>query len=258
MIRIPGRPVPQETQRWLDELRGDAGWAPEQDPGADGHGPAPVPQPRRPAGDQGGPAERETQGPPGPGWRPALAEVPRQAPVAAAWQDPRPPARRGEPAAHGGSRRLAGAGHRDADPLLHPVPLTERPVIGDHLRLPLVWCQSGRCIARHADPAALGEADARVRAIAAGWCADAFGRLICPACQRSAEYFWISQPVVRWDRGVAFAMTSLIAAATPEDAVGVAGAETGVLPATPPVPPRAAAVVADGGPQGTGRHRRHH
>ena len=46
-----------------------------------------------------------------------------------------------------------------------------------------MWCEMGSCISRHADPAALGEADARVRAIKAGWRIDALGRLACPRCQ---------------------------------------------------------------------------
>ena len=259
MIRMPGRSVPPETQRWLDQLRDDAGWAPEGDPGAGGPGPAPVPRQRPPAGDPGWPGGQDGKGLPGgehaegrpePEWR--------QRPAAVPGQDPRPPVRSPAPAGDTGSWRQGGAHRRAADPLLHPVPLTERPVIGDRLRLPQVWCHSGRCIARHAEPGALGEADARDRAIAAGWRADAFGRLICPACQRGDEYFWITQPVVRWDRRVAFAMTSLAAAAIPEDAVGAAGAETGVFPAALPVPaPPAAAAWDRWEPRGAGRHRLH-
>ncbi|MBO0775238.1 MAG: hypothetical protein J2P34_02905 [Actinobacteria bacterium] len=115
--------------------------------------------------------------------------------------------------------------------------MTERPIIGDQLRQPSVWCQKEPCISRHADPDALGEADARARAIAAGWREDAVGRLICPACQQGQEYFWTTQRMVQWNRGVAVTMASLIAAALAEDAVGAAGAETGVLPAALPVLP---------------------
>ena len=43
-----------------------------------------------------------------------------------------------------------------------------RAVIGDQLRMPIMWCEMGSCISWHADPAALGEADTRARAIAAG------------------------------------------------------------------------------------------
>ena len=49
------------------------------------------------------------------------------------------------------------------------------------------------CRAAFADPAALGEADNRARAVAAGWSADALGRLACPACQRDhpAPAWWV-------------------------------------------------------------------
>ncbi|MGE5133795.1 MAG: hypothetical protein ACM32E_12895 [Gemmatimonadota bacterium] len=288
MIRMPGRPGQRDTPRWPDQpgddagwpgrLRDDAGWpgrlrddadrlaAPEWDPGAGG-GLARVPQPRLPAGDPEWPARQAPggQGPAGqesagqereepePEWRRALAPVP------VPWQQPGPQAQRPAPGGDPAAWRPAGAAGPAGDPLLHPVPLTERPVIGDELRLPRVWCQAGRCIARHADPEALGEADARARAIAAGWREDAFGRLICPACQQGGDYyFWIAQPVIRWDRGMAFAMTSLLAAAVPEDAVGAAGAETGVLPAALPVPPPRAAAGAHGQSRPeAGRHRRH-
>jgi hypothetical protein len=40
------------------------------------------------------------------------------------------------------------------------------------------------CGSRFADPAALGEADNRARALAAGWGLDDCGRLVCPACQQ--------------------------------------------------------------------------
>jgi len=40
------------------------------------------------------------------------------------------------------------------------------------------------CGSRFADPAALGEADNRARALAAGWGVDACGRLVCPACHQ--------------------------------------------------------------------------
>jgi hypothetical protein len=71
-----------------------------------------------------------------------------------------------------------------ADPLTHPVAITERCVIGDQIRLPATWCDMAGCQAVFADPAALGEADNRARALAAGWAHDAFGRVMCPACQQ--------------------------------------------------------------------------
>ena len=50
-----------------------------------------------------------------------------------------------------------------------------------------MWCEMGSCISWHADPAALGEADTRARAIAAGWRIDALGRLACPQCQQNVN-----------------------------------------------------------------------
>jgi hypothetical protein len=77
------------------------------------------------------------------------------------------------------------------DPLVHPVAITGQCVIGDQLRVPAVWCAMVRCDAAFADPAALGEADNRARALAAGWAEDALGRIVCPACQ-------FTQPVPVW------------------------------------------------------------
>ena len=44
----------------------------------------------------------------------------------------------------------------------------------------MMWCEMGSCISWHADPAALGEADARVRAIKAGWRIDALAAGVSP------------------------------------------------------------------------------
>ena len=83
-----------------------------------------------------------------------------------------------------------------------------------------MWCEMGSCISWYADPAALGEADTRARAIAAGWRIDALGRLACPRCQQSDPGFWASRPVVPCDRDMAVAWA-------------------GACPATvPPAPPR--------------------
>ena len=87
-----------------------------------------------------------------------------------------------------------------------------RAVIGDQLRMPIMWCEMGSCISWHADPAALGEGDARARAIGAGWRIDAFGRLACPRCQQTEPGFRASCPVVRWDRYAAIATAARIAA----------------------------------------------
>ena len=83
--------------------------------------------------------------------------------------------------------------------------MTGRAVIGDQLRMPVMWCEMGSCISWHADPAALGEADTRARAIGAGWRIDAFGRLACPRCQQTDPGFWATSPVVPWDRYTAVA-----------------------------------------------------
>jgi hypothetical protein len=94
---------------------------------------------------------------------------------------------------------------------------TVRAVIGDELRMPIMWCEMGSCISWRADPSALGEADARARAISAGWRIDALGRLACPRCQQTDPGFWTTSPVVRWDRYTAVART---AAACGEITVG--------------------------------------
>ena len=88
--------------------------------------------------------------------------------------------------------------------------VTARAAIGDELRRPIMWCEMASCINYHADPSALGEADARARAVRAGWRIDAVGRLACPQCQQTTS-FWASRPVVPWDRATALVMTTLVA-----------------------------------------------
>ena len=90
--------------------------------------------------------------------------------------------------------------------------VTARAAIGDELRRPIMWCEMASCISYHADPSALGEADARARAVRAGWRIDAVGRLACPRCQQTTS-FWTPRPVVPWDRATALVMTTLAAAA---------------------------------------------
>jgi hypothetical protein len=85
------------------------------------------------------------------------------------------------------------------DPLTGPAPTTERAIIGDYLREIAAWCQIVACIARHTDVSALGEVDIRNKAVAAGWCVDLFGRLICPSCQQR-EPVWSARPLVVRDR----------------------------------------------------------
>jgi anti-sigma regulatory factor (Ser/Thr protein kinase) len=79
-------------------------------------------------------------------------------------------------------------------------PITGRAVIGDQLRTPIAWCEMGSCICWHGDPAALGEADIRARAIRAGWRVDAHGRLACPRCQQTAPGFRATRPVAPWNQ----------------------------------------------------------
>ena len=92
------------------------------------------------------------------------------------------------PAARSGSELLTGS-----------ATATEQAVIGDELRELAAWCQIGACIARHTERGALGEADIRNKAVAAGWCVDLFGRLICPSCQQRYAV-WSTRPLVRADR----------------------------------------------------------
>ncbi len=120
-----------------------------------------------------------------------------------------------EPAGHGGPRpeTVAVAAPADWPTVAAEVrPRAEKPqraVIGDQLRLPVAWCEMGSCIWYHADPAALGEADVRARAISADWRVDALGRLACPRCQQTSPGFRASRPVVRWDRDTALASSAL-------------------------------------------------
>jgi hypothetical protein len=88
---------------------------------------------------------------------------------------------------------------RRLDPLFQPVAVTEHCVIGDQIRVPAAWCDMAGCAVRFADPAALGEADNRARALVAGWCADRVGRLVCPACQQRDD---VAGPQLIPDPGV--------------------------------------------------------
>lgn len=91
------------------------------------------------------------------------------------------------------------------DPLVHPLAITGHCVIGDQIRVPSAWCATAGCQAAFADPAALGEADNRARAVAAGWATDALGRLMCPACRRDhpAPAWWVpsAEPGTSGDHG---------------------------------------------------------
>jgi hypothetical protein len=79
------------------------------------------------------------------------------------------------------------------DSFTHPVAITGQSVIGDQIRVPTAGCAMAGCEAAFADPAALGEADNKARAVAAGWARDDLGRLVCPACQhdRPVPPWWV-------------------------------------------------------------------
>lgn len=99
------------------------------------------------------------------------------------------------------SHGALGATRRETSP--------PRAAIGDQLRRPVAWCEMGSCIWHHADPAALGEADIRARAISAGWRVDALGRLACPRCQQTSTEFRAASPVALWDRDNALTSAAL-------------------------------------------------
>jgi hypothetical protein len=196
--------------------------------------------------------------PPSADWGDAAPGAP---PAADSWWTAAPPA-----SDSGSSAVPPGTTSSGRDGTATAVEITERAVIGDELRIPLAWCEMGACISRYADPAALGEADIRARAIAAGWRADALGRLACPQCQQSDSWFWTAHPAALWDRDTAVAMTTLMAAALREiaGADGTAGVEPGApLGGEPGAFPGGEPGVVPGPrpevarPPGRGRHRGH-
>lgn len=69
-----------------------------------------------------------------------------------------------------------------------------RAIIGDECRVPILWCEFGRCIARYTSEDTLGERDLRARALATGWRYDALGRLACPSCGQHDPSFRNSRP----------------------------------------------------------------
>ena len=162
------------------------------------------------------------------GWLEQLREEERAEPV---FQSGGEPATASDPPAEATARPpdRAGGRHemRESAEIIEPAP------IGDALRIPIAWCEMESCISHYSHPAALGEADIRARAIAAGWRVDALGRLACPQCLRSGPWFWTTHPIVRWDRARAVRAASLMTAAAREDATGAAGheAEGSVIPA---------------------------
>lgn len=71
---------------------------------------------------------------------------------------------------------------------------TARALIGDQLRIPILWCEFGPCVNHCTDPGALGERDLRNRALETGWRYDGLGRLACPSCVQHDPAFWPTCP----------------------------------------------------------------
>jgi hypothetical protein len=133
------------------------------------------------------------------GW---LAEIRERDDDRPASDDQARPARGGEPQPGAVAEPEAVPAHAEASDQTVD---TVRAVIGDELRVPIMWCEMGSCISWCADSSALGEADLRARAISAGWRVDALGRLACPQCQQTDPSFWATSQVVLWDRYTAVA-----------------------------------------------------
>jgi hypothetical protein len=124
-------------------------------------------------------------------------------------------------------------------------------VIGDELHVPIAWCEMGSCISHYTDPAALGEADIRTRALRAGWRLDRFGRLACGDCVQSNSWFRTAYPVVLWDRELAATAVSMMAARLHED-----GADGGTAAAPSENPAVEPVTSAQAGQWIHGRHRK--
>jgi len=151
----------------------------------------------RPAGDDRG--QPVSGGDP----RPAVTAEPETMPDAMVWPAPvAEPEAAAWPAPIAEPEATAEPAHAEAP---DHATSSMRAVIGDELRIPIMWCEMGSCISWCTDPSALGEADARARAISAGWRIDALGRLACPRCQQTDPRFWATRQVVRWDRYTAVA-----------------------------------------------------
>jgi len=165
-----------------------------QQPGPGGAA-APGPQPRfiplqQPAGDGRVPgldgyAAAVGPLPPATPWMPPAIDRPQQAQVQVQAIERPSPVRAIErpPQERAGERR---------PPL--------RAVIGDEIRIPIMWCEFGRCIEQYTHPDALGERDLRVRAYEAGWRYDALWRLACPSCVQCDASFWANRLPVLFSR----------------------------------------------------------
>lgn len=68
-----------------------------------------------------------------------------------------------------------------------------RAIIGDEIRVPILWCEIGNCVERYVGIDTFGEWHLRQRALSAGWRYSATGRLACPACAREDSAFWASR-----------------------------------------------------------------
>jgi hypothetical protein len=241
-----------QMEGWLAELREDGRGEPAEDGG-------PGPGALDTAAPDGSTASAETLSPAETGARaeadaPAETEDPAEADAPAETEDPAEadapaetgaraeadaPAETEDPAETGATAETevpaqTGASAQAGDPPRVSAPAGAGPavaapvraVIGDELRMPIMWCEMGSCISWYRDPAALGEADTRARAIGAGWRIDALGRLTCPECQQTDPRFWASCTVVPWDRYTAIARTTRITYTRNEAAV--AGAAVGI------------------------------
>jgi hypothetical protein len=143
--------------------------------------------------------------------------------------DPRPQA----PAEAADAEAAAQAGEAEAGVRAETM---VRAVIGDQLRMPIMWCEMGSCISWYAHPAALGEADTRARAIDVGWRIDALGRLACPQCQQTDPGFWSARPVAVWDRYMAIARAARFTGWRGNGTDGSAGPQTGRDARRPAIP----------------------
>ena len=195
-VGAPGGNEWAEMNGWLAELRDDSAEGPVMD---GQRGPADDRQ-RGPVDGRRGPVDARQQDP---------ADGSRESPV---------DGRQGDRAGKSPARPAGDTPARPARPgsAAPPAGAPVRAVIGDELRMPIMWCEMDSCISWHADRTALGEADVRARAIRAGWRIDALGRLACPQCQQTKVAFRATRPVVLWDRATAIAMA---ARATAPDAV---------------------------------------
>jgi hypothetical protein len=174
------QPAPPRRYHFIPRPREDRSG---QQPGLDGAA-APGPQPRfiplqQPAGDglvpgPGGYAAAIGPLPPAPPWRPPTLDRPQQG---QAIERPSP------------VRALERPQQEQASERRQPL----RAVIGDEIRIPILWCEFGRCIERYTHADALGERDLRVRAYEAGWRYDALWRLACPSCVQCDASFWANR-----------------------------------------------------------------